>query len=106
MTGRPVTDPDHVFPFRMQRKVFIKGRHAIDFRSADVEFFREEGKHFFGNIPIFRLNVLQDGNDATGRLPVLSEYFVHVLEIDRCFHDKTSHLFVKILTFYILTQFY
>jgi hypothetical protein len=59
-----------------------------------MEFFGQDRKHFLGNVAVLGLNILQDGNNAAGRISVSRQNLIYFLEINRSVHDKTSCFFV------------
>ena len=70
MAGRTVADLDDVFSLCLKRKVLVEGGNAVGLGFGNTNLFRNVGEELTGQVAVFRLNVLHDGNQCLGLFSV------------------------------------
>ena len=64
MAGGAVTDLDDVLALGFKGKVLIESGNGIGFGLGDADLPGDVGEQFAGQLTVFRLNVLHDGNQC------------------------------------------
>ena len=70
MAGCSVTNLDHIFSLRLKGKVLIEGSDAVSLGFRNADLFCNVGEQLTGQVAVFRLNILHDGDQCLGFLSI------------------------------------